>query len=289
MHSRFIIAALTLIGATLGLTVLLNRTTHETDARPRIATSVFPVHSIASEIAGDVLNVALLMPAGANPHTFEPTPDTVATLEEVPVIYTIGLGIDSWAQSLTTATTAAVPLTRNVALRTAGDGTVDPHYWLAIPNAKAMAEYLAEDLSRRYPQFEQTFRANLGVYLGELNTAESEMHEIMSHAENKNIITQHDAWYYFADAYGLNIIGTYEPSSGREPTPQDIATLAALAQEYQVDAFFADAGESEDAALAFTQDNHLNYVTLDAEGTSGVYDSYIDLMLGNARLISETQ
>lgn len=287
MRYPFIITILALIIVTFGLTVFLDSSETVNDTRPRVAASVFAVHSIVSEIAGNTLNVVRLMPSGANPHTFEPTPETITTLANAPVIYSIGLGIDNWATSLTEAD--SVTLYSKIDLLQKDDRTTDPHYWLTIRNAKIMAQTVTQDLSSRFPEHADTFRTNLENYLNDLSAAELQIQELMTQVENNNIVTQHDAWYYFADAYGLNIIGTYEPSSGREPTPQDLAQLAELTEQYKVNAFFADAGESEATVLAFTQDNNLNYIALDAEGTSGLYDSYINLMLGNAKLISENQ
>lgn len=287
MRHHFAYAIAILIVVALGLAALFNSEKAPNDTRPRVAASVFAVHSLVSEIAGDALNVVQLMPSGANPHTFEPTPETIATLANAPVIYSIGLGIDNWATTLSEAET--ITLFAKINLLQKDDGTIDPHYWLTIPNAKIMAETVAQDLSSRFPEHADDFQTNLDDYLSDLSAAELQIQELMTHVKNNNIVTQHDAWYYFADAYGLNIIGTYEPSSGREPTPQDLAELAQLVEQYKINTFFADAGESEAAVLAFTQDYDLNYVALDAEGTSGLYDSYISLMLGNAKLISQNQ
>ncbi|MBI1907903.1 zinc ABC transporter substrate-binding protein [Candidatus Uhrbacteria bacterium] len=289
MRTRvFLIAVLLLIAASLGLTALVNRSEPE-DARPRVATSMFPVYDIVRTVAGDRLNVVMLMPPGANPHTFEPTPDTVAQLEGAEVLYTIGYGVDDWTKSIINALTDMTTLSADIPLRIDEDGNVDPHYWLTIENAKRMAELAEKDLSGRFPEYAQVFRANLGAYLGRLNDTQAEIERLMSQVENTHIITQHDAWYYFADAYGLDIIGTYEPSSGREPTPEDLATLAETMAEYEVTTLYVDAGESEAAVEAFATDHNLTLVTLDAEGTSGEYETYIDLILGNARRISENQ
>ncbi len=290
MSSRFaLIAVVVLILSTLGLSALVNRQTKNDSANPSVSATIFPIYDIARVIAGDAVDVMLLMPPGASPHTFEPTPDTITKLSHAASVYTIGHNFDGWVTTITPTQTNVVTLDKNIALRTDSEGNVDPHYWLTVPNGKIIAQTVAEDLSQRFPESANYFADNLTAYLAALDTAEQKVQQEMMRVENKHIVTMHDAWYYFANAYGLSIVGTFEQSGGREPTPRDLTTLSQTIRQYGIHAFFTDANESEAAVDAFAADNNLALVPLDAEGTSNNFHSYIELIVGNATRINENQ
>lgn len=290
MSSRFaFIAVVVLILSTLGLSALVNRQTANVSANPSVAVTIFPIYDIARVIAGDVVDVTLLMPPGADPHSFEPTPDKVAVLADADAIYAVGHDIDNWLDMITPPNADITTLDKNIALRTNAEGNIDPHYWLNIPNGKIIAGTIADDLSQRFPDSASQFVSNLAAYNLTLDAAEQKVQQEMTRVTNKNIVTMHDAWYYFANAYGLSIVGTFEQSGEREPTPRDLANLSETIRQYGITTFFSDAAESEDALNAFAADNNLALVPLDAEGTSGNFDSYIELIVGNATRINENQ
>lgn len=250
-----------------------------------IAVSIFPLYDIAKNIAGDDVEVTLMLPAGASPHAFEPTPSLAASLQGVDAIYIVGYGLDDWAKGLAIAPT--LPMGAYATLITRELAT-DPHYWLTIDNAKALAKMAAEDLAFRYPELAATFQANLLTYTAELDDADAQIRATLDTIEETRIVTMHDAWYYFAQAYGLTVLGTFEPSGGREPTARDIADLAARMETAGVTTLFVDAGESEAAVDAFVADNNFTVVTVDPEGAAQP-NSYIDMMLANAEAFSENR
>ncbi len=250
-----------------------------------VAVTIFPLYDIVRTIAGDAVDVHLILPPGASPHTFEPSPSDVAAINDTRVVYRIGYTLDDWAVTIADAKSDVLTLSTDMEIRSATDNSADPHYWLTIPNAKHMAALAAQDLGSHFPQFKNTFQANYLAYAKQLDATDAEIRSILAATPNKNIVTMHDAWYYFATEYGLNVIGTFEPEGAEEPTPQQLASLTNAVAAAGVRTVYVDADANVDAITSFANDNDLTIVAVDAEGAT--YSSYIDLMLGNARLISQ--
>ncbi|MEY4723358.1 MAG: hypothetical protein RLZZ324_871, partial [Candidatus Parcubacteria bacterium] len=185
--------------------------------RPRVAATVFPLYDIVRTIAGPDADVTLILPPGAEPHSFEPQPSTVRDIAASGAVYAIGHGLDDWIDAAAdSAGTSKVLVDRGIALRpppyavaisggTADqDGSdADPHYWLNARNGVIIAETVAADLSRRYPAHAEGFQARLDAYRTRLLALDDEIRAELAARPQKNIVTFHAAWYYFADAYGL--------------------------------------------------------------------------------------
>jgi len=280
-----------------------------------VSTTISPLQDIAAHIAGKNIAVNVVLPPGASPHTFEITPSVLREMQGVDVIYSIGYGLDDWASDLAASQgTDVVIVDKNVALKSEaedeedaheenddheegdheeeeedshGHGETDPHYWLSISNAEQIAKTISADLSERYPEMRKKFEANLTEYLEALSQTHTEIDNLLDGIENKNLITFHDAWFYFADEFDLTIVGTFEPSAGREPTPKYLAELTQALKTAQTSTIFSEPQFGTANLEAFAADNQLNIVELDPIGGVEGRDSYIDLMLFNARTIVE--
>ena len=168
-------------------------------------------------------------------------------------------------------------------------GATDPHYWLSIRNAIIISQTIADDLSQRYPEHADEFSSNLETLINDLNTADQEIRTTFTNVTNKNIITLHDAWYYFAEEYGLNITGTFEPSPGREPTPQYLVELMNAIEESGSTTLYSEPQLPITGLKSFAADNKLTIAELDPVGGVEGRDSYIELMKYNAETIAQNQ
>jgi zinc transport system substrate-binding protein len=263
---------------------------------PRVAATIFPIYDIVRNVAGDAVAVTLVLPPGGEPHSYEPTPTTAAA------VYAVGHGLDDWIdRALTESTTAKVVVDRGISLRgsprttsldgedAAADDTEDPHYWLTVPNAMIVAETVADDLAARFPADAPTFRENLARYRAELAAVDADVRASLADAKNANIVTFHDAWYYFAEEYGLRVAGTFEPAPGREPTARGLATLKEAVDRNRVRTLYAEPLFSDAAVSSFARDEGLNIAAIDDLGGVAGRDSYASLMRFNAETIRKNQ
>ena len=271
--------------------------------KPRVAATIFPLYDIVRTIAGSAVDVTLILPPGAEPHSYEPTPSVVREVADAEAVYTIGHGLDAWIAPILAATTAdTVIVDRGITLRRitkatplggSGDSAApsaaadDPHYWLTVPNAQRIAETVTDDLIARFPADTAVFRANYAAFADQLRALDIGIRAKIP--QGKRIVTFHDAWYYFADEYGVRIVGTFEPAPGREPTARSLAALRAAIAETGTSVIYAEPLFSRSAIASFAIDSAIRIATLDDIGGTPGKESYIALMNANADAIAETK
>lgn len=265
----------------------------------QIAATVFPLQDIAKNIVKDKINVQLILPPGANPHTFEFTPRQVKELRNTKVIFAIGHGLDSWVNRIENSLsgTKIIITDKNIALRQSveifsdepeeEEGPIDPHYWLTLFNAKIIARNIADEIIAIDEGDREFYEKNFENYASELDLKDKEFKDKLRNIPDKNIITLHDAWYYFAQEYGINIAGTFEPSAGREPTPRYLARLKQAAEENNIKTIFSEPQVSTAALEPFAKDFGLSIQVLDPiEGVTS--QSYLEGMGSNVDILIES-
>lgn len=259
--------------------------------RVKVAATIFPLYDIVRQVAGPVAEVVLVLPPGASPHTFEPTPASVRALSGASVLFVVGHGLDDWAARLArgAGVAALVSLDTAIALRRAHDAgrrRVDPHYWLSAPNAKAMARTAAAELARLAPGRLTEIEHTLAAYLARLDAADAEVRRILADLPTRRIATFHDAFGYFAEAYGLQVAAVFEPYPGLEPSPRFVVEFHRRIQAAGVRVVFTEPQLSVDALRPIARDLGVTLAVLDPLGGLPGRESYIELLLFDARAVA---
>lgn len=296
------IGSFMVVGSALLVWLMITRLPDETllsGDTVTVAATIFPLADITKHIGGDHVRVVQILPPGASEHDYMITPRQLADLQQARVLFAIGQGLDEWATA-GTAEAVEVPVVvvdRGVSLREFGEAeddnghghdesSIDPHYWLAVPHAQAIARTIASSLKEVDPEQSDLYEANLDKYVRELSALERELQTLAAEAEPKEFIAVHDAWSYFADQYGLELVATYEPVEGREPSIGDIQELQAVVRKYGIEVFFTEPQKQSTGATRFLQDDlGLEIRVLDPIGGVGGRDSYIEMMRSNMRAI----
>jgi len=282
---RLSLIAIILILAAYGLFLGFPRFTDKNiEQKPTVATTIFPLYDIVKNVTGDQINVVLILPPGASPHTFEPTPTILREMKKAQTVFMIGHGIDDWAKSLVENSNKILTVDNGVILR-----SNDPHYFLTGENAILISQTVADSLMSTFPNLADAISENQKLYQIELEKMDEQIETELANVKNLDLITFHDAWYYFAEAYGLNIAGTFEPTVGREPTPQYLAELSQKIKETGVRVLYAEPQFSTRGIEAFLKDNNVSIATIDPEGGGTESTSFINMMISNARTISKNQ
>lgn len=270
--------------------------------------SIAPLANIARNIAGNTADVFQLIPANASPHSYTPTPQDIAALQGSRALFIIGHNLDDWSAK-PAAASADVPVVvvdTNIPLREFGEidshededeelddhgheeGSVDPHYWLTVPNAKIIAQNVTRTMSEKDPVHADTYQRNLDTYVQKLDMLETSLQEQAEAIEQKNFITMHDAWSYFAEQYGFTLVDTYEPLEGREPSVSDLNELQEIIETYDIRTFYAEPQKvSTSAAQFMAKEFGLTITALDPVGGIVNRDSYIEIMQFNMKQLAE--
>jgi len=271
----------------------------------KVAATIFPLYDLVRQVAGAAVEVVLLVPPGASPHTFTVKPGTVRALTGCAAVFTIGHGLDAWATRLaqeagvkrTIVTDAGIPLRRgyhehhgagHARSQTAADDAVDPHYWLSIPNAIRMVQFIAEVLAQLDPAARADYQQRAVTYQEQLRHADEEIRRLLSDLPRRDIATFHMAFAYFADTYGLNVVAVFEPAPGKEPGPRYVEAFQRQVRAHKLHTVFIEPQLSEAALRGLSQDLGITLRKLDPEGGSQGVESYLALMRYNAAQIAAT-
>ncbi len=223
------------------------------DGRLEIATTVAPITSIVANIAGDRADVTGIVPEGTNSHTFEPRPSVAELLSSVDVVYLNGLSLEEPTRELAEANVGegtgivelgslAIPqqdLVYDVSFPEE-EGRPNPHLWTNPRLALRYAEIVAEDLAERDPGNADYYMANLEAFGGVVAELDAAMREAFATipAEDRKLLTYHDAYAYFAEDYDWEVIGAIQVSDFDDPTPKEVADLITQIEAEGVPAIF---------------------------------------------------
>jgi zinc transport system substrate-binding protein/manganese/iron transport system substrate-binding protein len=249
-----------------------------------VLVSFLPYLELAQNVAGGRLNVRLLLTPGFSPHTFDPTPRDLVTVREMGLGIINGYGIDGWIERLARASGSTARIVKLAEIlefeRIRSDGGVDPHVWLdAFVMAKAATE-VGEAFSRFDPSNAAFYRRNAVVERARLNALHAELRRTLEPVRGAGLVTFHNAWAYFARAYGLRVLAAIEPWPGQEPSASHYAQIVRTIRASGAVAVFSEPQLPERAARAIAQEASVPLYTLDPEG-SGLAKDYTSMMRYN--------
>ena len=164
------------------------------------------------------------------------------------------------------------------------DHEEDPHIWLSPANAKIMAINICAGLCEQYPANSDVFEQNLSVLLADLDALEAYGQTQLSTLRHHDLITFHDGFGYFAEAFGLHILEAVEEESGSEASAQELKHLITVVREHDLPAIFIEINGSVSAADVISRETGAKVYALDM-AMSG--DSYFDAMYRNINTIKE--
>jgi zinc transport system substrate-binding protein len=231
----------------------------------RIMTTVFPLAEMARAVAGERAEVALLLPPGAEVHTWQASFGDIRKLAAVDAFIQIGSGLEPWAGDLLRG--AARPdlrileIGRTIPLAPIdpgaadehghghGDETTDPHVWLDLGLDAVIVERIAEFLSGLDPENAPEFRTRAAVYEAELERLDKEFRSGLGDCRAKTFIyCGHSAFAYLARRYGLEQVAVFGASPDAAPTPRELAAVIDRAKAAGVRTVFFEPGTGEKMA-----------------------------------------
>ena len=161
---------------------------------------------------------------------------------------------------------------------------VDSHIWLSPANAKIMAENICAGLSARYPEHADTFAENLEKLLADIEALEAYGNTQLANLSTREMITFHDGFGYFAQAFDLHILEAVEEESGSEASAQELKHLIGIVREHDLPAVFTERNGSVSAAEVICRETGIRQYTLDM-AMGG--DSWFEAMVHNIDTIKE--
>ena len=200
-------------------------------------------------VAGDRVRVVGLLSPNRDPHDYEPAPSDIADVSKAALVISNGVGLDDWIDGLMASANGATPridASEGIRLRP-GDGTSplgDPHIWFDPRNAEHIVAAIRDALIRVDRAGEAGYRTRATAYIGTLRALDREVAALIDAVppSKRTLVTNHDAFGYFADRYAIRIVGAAidSLSTSAEPNARDLARLASTIRAEHVAVVFAE-------------------------------------------------
>jgi zinc/manganese transport system substrate-binding protein/manganese/iron transport system substrate-binding protein len=272
------------------------------------------IGDFARNVGGDRISLTVLLNPNQDAHDFEPSPSQIRRLTEADVVLRNGVGLDYFVvravqgdAAKITVVSEGISLTEgateghegdeddsDAAAETEAQGN-DAHIWFSVANARKMVENIRDAFSRADAANASYYSENAARYLAELDALDarikSQINEVASSC--RKLVTNHDAFTYYAAAYGLQIVGSVIPSVSTEarPSASDVANIVRKIRQEDVPAIFSEASVNPALVRQVGREANVKVVddlygdSLGPKGSDGA--TYIGMMESNTRKIVE--
>jgi len=202
---------------------------------------------LVSNVGGDHVQLTTLVGPNGDVHVYAPTPRDVKTVATANVVFVNGLGLEGWLDRLIAASATHAPVvvaSRGVKARNGASlhdlATIDPHAWQSVVNAEIYVGNIRDGLIAADPAGEKIYQANAAAYLAKLDKLDAEIKAAIDQipAARRKIITSHNAFGYFGQAYGVEFIAPEGLSTDAEPSARDFAKLIEQIRREKIPAVF---------------------------------------------------
>jgi len=222
----------------------------QSEEKTTIVTTLYPLYEFSKAVGGDKVDVTLLLPPGAEAHTFEPKPSDIIKINNADMFVYIGAGMEPWAHDIVEGlnnkeltlldASTKVTLLKSDEHGTAEEGhhnhgEYDPHFWLDFNNDMKVVDAIAETLSLKDPANKDYYLANAKSYKQKLVDLDNKYKQGLSSCKQKEFITGgHKAYSYLAKRYDIAYLSAFGISPDSEPTPKAIKEIADLTKEHGI-------------------------------------------------------
>jgi len=203
---------------------------------------------LARNVGGERIEVISLVGPNGDAHVYQPSPEDAKNLNGARLILVNGLGLEGWLDRLIKASAATAPIdvaTKGIAPRKMEeDGKIglDPHAWQSIPNAEIYVANIRDGLIAVDPAGADAYRANAAAYLAKLAELDKEVRAALAKIppQRREIITTHDAFGYFGEAYDFKFIAPEGVSTETEASARDVAKIIRQIKAKKIPAVFLE-------------------------------------------------
>lgn len=269
--------------------------------RVTVVATTTQIADFAREVGGEEVEVTQLLQPNSDPHDYEPRPSDVQAAAEADVVFASGDGLDEWIEGVVSdsgSDAQVIDLGVVAPIRLFGEGEeehghdskYDPHWWHDPRNAEAAVAEIESTLIAVDPAGKADFESNADAYQTELKALDAGIAACVDSApaSQRKLVTDHDAFNYFASRYGIEVVGAVIPSqtTQAQPSARDLSELADTIEHENVKAIFPESSLSSKVAQSIANQTGVSaeYTlygdTLGPEGSDGA--TYLEMEEANA-------
>jgi zinc/manganese transport system substrate-binding protein len=220
---------------------------------PKVVATTTQIGDFMREVGGSAVDVDQVLQPNTDPHEYEPRPSDIENAAGASIVFASGDNLDSWIGKVVDESgsgATVVDLGADSPVKLPGESSgpeaskYDPHWWHDPRNAEAAVRTIADQLSQADPSHAATFHRNASRYLAKLRGLDHQIAACMASipAGSRKLVTDHDAFNYFAKRYGIDVVGAVIPSqtTQAQPSAQAVANLVDLIRREHVRAVFPE-------------------------------------------------
>jgi zinc transport system substrate-binding protein len=226
------IVALLIISAIASIYLFVPWQEKSEDNQIGVIVTIVPQQEFVEKVGGDKVRVTVMVPPGASPHTYEPTPSQMKEVTKAKMYAKVGSGIEFenvWMEKIISNNKDMLVVDNSKGITKMGN---DPHIWNSPINAKIMVENICEGLIQVDPNNANFYRDNRDNFLKELDILDGYIHYKLDGFTDRTFMIYHPAFGYFAKEYNLTQLAVEH--GGKEPTPQVIQDCIDKARQYNL-------------------------------------------------------
>jgi len=252
-------------------------------ANAQVLTTTTILADMTKQVAGDRMTVGSIVPAGAHVEEYEPRPDDAKRMSEAKLVITNGLDLDKWVEPLLRNAKSGTPVV------VATDGLPDiegnPHMWFDPTLGRRYVDKIRDALIALDPAGTQFYTVSALRYSQELVALDAELKAKVTTipADRRRLATSHDAFPYFAKAFGFEIVGFAQPEPDKMPSAGELADLIDKVRAAKVPAIFSEAGVSPQLAETIAKETGAKVIT--DLPTDSLLDKPADSYVGLMRVV----
>lgn len=263
----------------------------EDTAQVRAATTIIPLGEFVSAVGGERVDVSVLVPPGAEPHTFEPSPSQIRQIADADIYFKNGVGLESWMDNiigvnpnmLVVDTSNGVSLIADTVDVSSADGigAMDNHIWLSPRRAMIQVQNICDGLIEVDPAGRDYYINNRDNYIAKLKELDAYLNSTFAGTKKKKFVVLHPAWIYFARDYGLEQIAIEVEE--KEPGPRYLAEVVNVARANNITTVFVEPQYNPKLAEVIAKEINGKVVSID-----DLAPNYIDNLRSVGEKIAES-
>lgn len=258
-----------------------------------IDTTFYPIYIEALNVTKDIPGVKLVNiapPVTGCLHDYQLTPEDLKKMSEADILIINGAGMESFTDKIISQLPdlKIIDASSGISLIKSESGEYNPHVWVSITNAILQVKNIGEQLARLDPGHADQYKANTENYTAKLEELRVKMHQVIDNSSNREIITFHEAFPYFAREFNLDITAVIEREPGSEPSAAELAETIKTINETGAKVIFAEPQYPARSAETIARETGVKLYILDPAATGELEpDAYMKIMEKNMITLQE--
>ena len=266
-----------------------------------ISLSTFSLYDIAKHVAGESVELVMILPFGTDPHSFEPTPKLMAKISKSDLVVYSGAGLEPWTDGFAFKG-KVINMSKYVKLRKLGMAHqhekhhnlsgVDPHYWLDINNMIIATNLITDEFIKILPKNKKLYIKNKNAYIKSLKKLDEDYRKTLSSCHGDTIIVNHNAFSYMAHNYHFHVESLSGLSPEAQPSAKKMMELVEHVKEHNISTIFFESFVSDKAIKSIASEAKVDVDVLQPLGNITADEAkqklgFEDIMRQNLQKISK--